>query len=417
MHQYKPLLKIAHQTIIEHTIYSLKYSLKYSLNKCKINDIIVVTGHNREKITPVILQAGARPVFNKNFKTGGMLSSIKTGVQALCPQASGFLLLPVDIPLIRPATIQSLISVFIKNYKHIIIPQFNGEPGHPPVIPAWLIPEILNLKNHSNLGTLLLSLKKHQKRQIVYDQGILMDADTKEDYEHLKEEYKSGKYKSGRCKYRKYKSEKYKSGKYKSRKYKSMDIPNKKECQSIINANIDGQEKIKAHVKLVAKTAITLAKAVQIRTVQIKTDQIRAVQVKLNKEPVNNTDLDIDLIYAGALLHDIKRKETDHAKKGAQYLLSIGFAKIADIVAQHMDLTLPLSDNLTEAQIVYFADKLCNDCQLEPDLDYSKRFQNKIKQTPHAGNIILKRYEHTKLIQARIEKVSGRSVKSILHQL
>ena len=368
MHSYKPLLKISNSTIVEHTIDSLK--------QCKIRDIIVVTGHNHEKIKPVILKAGARPLFNKNFKTG-MLGSIKTGVQALSSQVDGFLLLPVDIPIIRPATIHNLISVFKKTGEHIIIPQFNGEPGHPPIIPAWLIPKILNLKHPSNLGTLLLSLKASQKIHTVHDQGVLMDADTKEAYESLKT------------------------------KYASIDIPDTKECQSIIHANLKEEQNIQRHIKLVAKTAVALAKAVQAKT----------VQKKLNQGQTDNTDLDIEMIHAGALLHDIRRKEANHAEKGAQYLLSLGFTKIADIVAQHMDLTLPLSEKLTETQIVYFADKLCNGCNLEPDLNYSNRFQTKIKQTPHAKNIILKRYEHTKIIQARIEKISGRSVKSILQKI
>ena len=368
MHMYKPLLKISNSTIVEHTISSLK--------KCKIKDIIVVTGHNHEKIKPVIVKAGARPIFNKKFKAG-MLGSIKTGVQALSSQTGGFLLLPVDIPMIRPATINNLISVFKKTGEDIIIPQFNGKPGHPPVIPAWLIPEILNLKNPSNLGTLLLSLKSSQQRHIVHDHGVLMDADTQEAYESLKA------------------------------KHASIDIPDIEECQSIIHANLKEEKNIQDHVKLVAKSAVALTKAIQAKT----------FQKKLNRGQADNTILDIEMIHAGALLHDIRRKEADHAAKGAQYLLSLGFTKIADIVAQHMDLTLPLPDRLTKAQIVYFADKLCNGGNFEPDLNYSNRFQTKIKQTPQAKEIILKRYEHTKIIQTRIEKLSGRSVKSILQKI
>ena len=128
-------------------------------------------------------------------------------------------------------------------------------------------------------------------------------------------------------------------------------------------------------------------------------------------------DLDLDLIYAGALLHDIKRKEINHAKSGAQYLLSLGFPKIADIISQHMDLSLPLSADLTETQIIYFADKLCNGAMLEPDLDFSRRFKEKIRQTPHAKEIIVKRHEHTKIIQTRIENIVKQPIKSILSML
>ncbi|MCP4673062.1 MAG: NTP transferase domain-containing protein [Desulfobacula sp.] len=367
MHEYKPLLKLGRLTIVEHTIGIFK--------KCKINDIVVVTGHNHKKIEPVIQKAGARTVFNKNYKTG-MLGSIKTGVKNISPGNSGFFLLPVDIPLIRPSTLNGMISNAKKNPEHIIIPEFNKEPGHPPFIPAWLVPEILKLKNDSNLGRLLLSLKKHQKKQIVHDSTILMDADTPKAYDTLKE------------------------------KYKAIDIPDKNECFSIINTNIKEEKNIQAHVKMVAKTAITLARAVKAKSVK-----------KPGKTEINTIDLDLDLIYAGALLHDIKRKEINHAKAGAQYLLSLGFPKIADIISHHMDLSLPLCADLTETQIVYFADKLCNGAMLEPDLDFSRRFKKRIKQTPQAKKMIVKRYEHTAIIQTRIENLVKKPIKSILSTL
>jgi molybdenum cofactor cytidylyltransferase len=370
MHQYKPVLKLGNLTLIEHTIGVLK--------QCNISDIIVVTGHNSEKIQPIIQKTDAIPVFNTDFKAG-MFSSIKRGIKKISSQTQGFLLLPGDIPLIRPASIQAMIEAAKKNPKNIIIPYFKKVPGHPPYIPAWLIPDILKLKNDSNLGTLLLSLKKHQRRQVVHDQGILLDADTKKAYCVLK------------------------------KKYISIDVPDKKECDSILHANLKAEKKIQAHVKLVAETAMAIAKSIQARALQTKTMQMTSGQNK-----PDHIDLDMNLIYAGALLHDIKRKQNNHAKEGAKYLLNLGFPKLADIVSQHMDLSLPLSDYLTEAHIVYFADKLCTGASLEPDLNYYKRFQNKIERTPHAKNIILKRYEHTRIIQTRIENIIKKPLKSIL---
>jgi len=364
--QYKPLLKLGNHTLIEKVILLFR--------QCGIEDIIVITGHNNEIILPLIRQAGAKAVFNQNFRTG-MLSSIQTGVRAISPMSAGFFLLPADIPLIRPSTIHALISSFddisddLITSGNIIIPQFDGEDGHPPLITARLIPEILALGADSNLGD-LISRQKQKKIVQVHDRAILMDADTQSDYERLQE------------------------------KYNKIDIPDRQECQSIIDANLEGEENIKAHLKLVAETSVRLA------------DAIEANQAK-HRQPENiSIDLDINLIMAGALLHDIKRKEKNHADKGAQLLLSLGFPKVADIVARHMDLATPLLPHLTEAQIVYFADKLCNSASLE--LDYGRRFKEKMEKNPEGRGNILRRYENTQLIQARIEKASGRSVQSIL---
>ena len=361
--QYKPLLKLGSHTLIEKVILLFQ--------QCGIEDIIVVTGHNNEMIEPLISQAGAKAIFNPNFKTG-MLSSIQTGVRALSPESAGFFLLPADIPLIRPSTINALMSSFygisddLITSGQIITPQFDGKDGHPPLIPAQLLPEILSIGAGSNLGQ-LLSRQKQKFFLQVHDSAILMDADTQQDFECLQE------------------------------KYNKIDFPDRQECLSIINANMEGEETLKAHLQLVAETSERLADAIEANQRQLRNIAI---------------DLDLDLIIAGALLHDIKRKEKNHAEAGSQLLLSLGFPKVADIVARHMDLATPLLAYLTEVQIVYFADKLCHGASLE--LDYGRRFKEKMGKNPEGRSEILRRYENTQLIQARIEAASGRSIQSIL---
>ncbi len=68
--------------------------------------------------------------------------------------------------------------------------------------------------------------------------------------------------------------------------------------------------------------------------------------------------VDMDLLYAAALLHDIAKGEKDHASAGAQLLTRLGYPEIGDIIAVHHDL--PVSDELSinEKTILYLADKL-----------------------------------------------------------
>ncbi len=126
---------------------------------CGISDIIVVTGHNKDRLEDIIRNTGARPVFNTDFKTG-MLGSIQKGVRQVSSESWGFFLLPVDIAAVRPATIQTLIAAFNKHENSVLIPEFNGVTGHPPVISTRLVPSILSMDSDSNLGELLLSSKK-----------------------------------------------------------------------------------------------------------------------------------------------------------------------------------------------------------------------------------------------------------------
>ncbi len=146
-----------------------------------------------------------------------------------------------------------------------------------------------------------------------------MDADTKEDYEIL------------------------------SQKYQKLSIPDKTECYSIIQRFLPGETDIQSHLECVAETAMKLGAAVK------------------------KTQMDLDLIQAASLLHDIKRREKHHARAGSVLVESLGFPEVADIIAEHM--TIQFKNEITEKEIVYLADKLCNCNRVE--LDYTKRFQKK----------------------------------------
>lgn len=357
MHRFKPLLPLGDKTLVQVVIHLFQ--------QCSILDILVVTGHNRTLLEPVVLKAGARPVFNPEFKTG-MLSSLQAGAGHLSPDSRGFFLLPVDIPAIRPTTLLGLAKAFEGSGDRLIIPEFDLVPGHPPLIPRRLIPEILALEPGSNPQEFMLS----QKDQIclpLHDRGILLDADTPEAYDAL------------------------------ALKYQGLDIPDIQECWSMIHTLVPRETALHAHLALVAETALKLGRAV---------NQALAHPNSIDPAPC----LNLDLIQAAALLHDIKRQEKDHAWSGSQFLRSLGFDRVADIVAQHM--TLEPGESLREKEIVYFADKLCNGTQVEPD--YAQRFADKIKQAPGAQTRIFRRYEAAHQIHSRIEEAAGRSIRAIL---
>ena len=74
--------------------------------------------------------------------------------------------------------------------------------------------------------------------------------------------------------------------------------------------------------------------------------------------------LDLALVEAGALLHDITKTvsiETreNHALTGGELLASLGYPAVADIVRQHIRLDSGLfhPDGVTEAEVVNYADK------------------------------------------------------------
>lgn len=358
MHQFKPLLKFGELSMIEAVIGLFL--------QCGIQDIVVVTGYNHALVEPIVHKTGVRAVFNPGFETG-MLGSIQSGVAQVSRSSQGFFLLPVDIPAIRPSTILALAKAFEKNRENLIIPEFNQTPGHPPLIPARLIPKIMEMGCDSNLGALLLAQQASLIRYPVHDRGILLDADTKDAYETL------------------------------ARKYRDLDIPDKAECGSIIRSALAGETAIQSHLEIVAAVALTLCEAIERNQ-------------NPNSKTVQRSGLNKDLVQAAALLHDIKRKEKNHALAGSAFLKTFGFQRVARIVAQHM--TLEPGQTITEKEIVYFADKICKGDRVM--LDYARRFTDKIQQIPEAEKNILQRYKATQQIQRLIESAAGQSLQAII---
>jgi putative nucleotidyltransferase with HDIG domain len=77
-----------------------------------------------------------------------------------------------------------------------------------------------------------------------------------------------------------------------------------------------------------------------------------------------NPGLDLALLEAGALLHDIAKtaclqSKERHTEVGAALLQGLGFPEVAEIVAQHVNLKEehPENHGITEIEIVHYADK------------------------------------------------------------
>jgi CTP:molybdopterin cytidylyltransferase MocA len=173
MQAFKPLVKMGGKTIVEHVVEIFRSS--------GIDDIVVVAGHRFEELIPLVEAASCNCVVNHNFHDG-MFSSIQRGVQELKDRCDAFFLLPVDIPLVRPDTIQHLLDEFFRNPSALICyPEFQLRRGHPPLIHGNLIDPILAYDGQDGMRGLLSRYEDRAVNVPVNDPFIRMDVDTPED--------------------------------------------------------------------------------------------------------------------------------------------------------------------------------------------------------------------------------------------
>ncbi|MCF8050674.1 MAG: NTP transferase domain-containing protein [Desulfobacterales bacterium] len=297
MGSFKPLLALGKGTLLEHVIGTAR--------SAGIAEILVVLGYRAEALVPVVENAGAQAVFNPDYRQG-MFSSVCAGVRSLSPKTEAFFLLPVDIALVRPATLKRLAEAWQTMPDRIVHPVFAGERGHPPLIPADLIPVILE---GSGQGGLRAVLERYEDRAIevsVADEHILFDVDRPEDYEEAK------------------------------RRFARLNDPTLAECEAILAEVCPTDEKIIRHGRQVRQAAGVLCRA-------------------LNRK---GAGLDQQRVETAALLHDLAKGETDHAGVGGRMLADMGFDRVGAIVAAHTDLPEAEMKDPKEAAVVYLADKL-----------------------------------------------------------
>jgi len=169
----------------EHTVLAQVVSV---LQACPLAEIVIVTGHEREKIEASLGRHGAkcgglRFVYNPNFAAGDMLSSIQAGLRAMRSDCDAALIVLGDQPQIEQRIVEQVIAAHAPGT--VIIPSFNRRGGHPILIDHACWGEILALPLDASLRELLRAHPDWPRYIEVDTESILRDMDTPEDYRRV----------------------------------------------------------------------------------------------------------------------------------------------------------------------------------------------------------------------------------------
>ena len=159
-----------------------------SLLQAGINQVVVVLGHEQEKLLP-LLEARDRvvTVFNPDYRTG-KTTSIKAGIKAVlgnrqAADARTLVLLNVDQPR-TSETISTLLSRHEGSDCLITVPSFQGKGGHPLILDCSLLPELQEIAEATQ--GIRAVVKKHEKgiQRVEMDTPeVLWDLNTPEQYQ------------------------------------------------------------------------------------------------------------------------------------------------------------------------------------------------------------------------------------------
>ncbi len=347
---FKPLLHLGGMTVLERNIALLR--------DAGAGEVIVVIGNRAEELQPIAERCGARCVHNAGWEQG-MFSSVVAGLRALQSWAQGAFVLPVDIPLVRSATLRRLAAAFATHPEGIVYPVFGERRGHPPLIARSILDEVsLNAAR----GPLSEFLTAHEWNAIevpVADEAIHLDMDTPAAFEAL------------------------------AALAARREIPTIGECEALLG------------LRHVAGTVVRHS-----RKVGEVAEQFAAALFD------SGLPIDPKLARAGGLLHDLAKGEPEHARVGAEILCAEGMPRVAEVVGAHTELEF--SGNLDERAIVYLADKLVGGDRI---FSLDERFQralNHFRGEPEAIAAARRRKAVAESVATAIETRLGAPLDAIL---
>ena len=127
-------------------------------------------------------------------------------------------------------------------------------------------------------------------------------------------------------------------------------------------------------------------------------------------------DVNVQLILAASLLHDISKTESiktkePHDLSGGRFMRELGFCSVADIVEEHVILkNFDPSESLLEKEIVYYADKRV---MHEKIVSVTERMDDIIERYGKTPEIIELIKKNTGLIFEVEKKINRFSVKEV----
>ncbi len=150
-----------------------------------LSPVVVVTGANAEAVEAAVNDLPVTVARNANWQQG-QSSSIQSGLRALPFQCGAAIFLLADQPQVMPTVIQALIEQHAHTLAPIIAPQVAGQRANPVLFDRLTFPDLMALSGDVG-GRAILG--KHQVNYLPWhDEELLLDIDTPEDLERLREQ-------------------------------------------------------------------------------------------------------------------------------------------------------------------------------------------------------------------------------------
>lgn len=175
--RHKLLLRLNDKPIITHVVDNLL--------RADFLEIIVVLGHEAERVQAALASRPVRFVVNRDYAQG-LSTSIKAGLAAVSSQTQALLLALGDMPLVDANDIARLTTSFARaQHATIAVPVCEGRRGNPVLFDIRYRSAMLQLAGDVGCKTIIQQNANEVLEVEMPNDHVLRDVDTLETYEKL----------------------------------------------------------------------------------------------------------------------------------------------------------------------------------------------------------------------------------------
>jgi len=152
-----------------------------------VSDVLVVGRPDDGALRSEVDQLGGSVRFIENaLAAAGQLSSVVAAVNAVDhPGTRALVITPVDVPLVRDASVAALIAAFLRTGAPIVRATSGGRHGHPVIFGHALFGELRRADPSVGAKAVVRAHDAEIVNVEVDDPGVLADVDAPEDYARL----------------------------------------------------------------------------------------------------------------------------------------------------------------------------------------------------------------------------------------
>ena len=154
----------------------------------RASPVIVVTGHEKEKVAAALAGLPVRMVHNPDY-VEGLGSSLRTGIAAVPKEADGAIVCLGDMPQVDATLIDKLIAAFDPEKGALVVtPTIDGRRGNPVVWSRRFFPDLMAVQGDVGARNLIGSYAEAVVEVPVAGDAALIDVDTPESLSAVKAE-------------------------------------------------------------------------------------------------------------------------------------------------------------------------------------------------------------------------------------